>query len=163
MFEILRPRLFATSIYQLDLAMLWEMGMRAVVTDLDNTLIEWNNSAAAPQLVAWLDHLRQHGFRVCIVSNNDQSRVESFATPLGVPAISKARKPRRSAFLRALQITETDASHTIMLGDQVFTDILGGNRMGMYTILVRPIHGREAWGTRMVRFVERMVLGSEYR
>lgn len=158
MLRALRPREFVVSIYHIDVDRLWNAGIRGIVTDLDNTLVEWNSPAASPKLVAWLEGLRERGFRTCILSNNAAARVESFAAPLGIPALFKARKPRRSPFARALEVLGTSAEQTAMVGDQLFTDILGGNRMGLYTILVRPIHAREFFGTRFVRLLERQVL-----
>ncbi len=157
-FDVLRPRVFASSIYHIDVSGLWDAGYRAVLTDLDNTLVEWNSPTATPQLVAWLEQLRERGFQVAIISNNKESRVVSFARPLGIPAFYAARKPKRAAFLRALEMMSVKAKETVMIGDQVFTDILGGNRMGMYTIMVQPIHRREAGGTRLMRLFERVVL-----
>ncbi len=158
LFASLRPQEYVTSIYHIHLDRLWQAGMRGIVTDLDNTLVAWNSPVAPPKLVAWLEHVRERGFRVCIVSNNDQLRVSSFAAPLGIESLHKAHKPRRAAFVRALRKLETNASETCMVGDQLFTDILGGNRMGFHTILVRPVHVREFPGTRAARLLERIVL-----
>jgi len=158
LFASLRPQEYVTSIYHIHLDRLWQAGIRGIVTDLDNTLVEWNSPVAPPKLVAWLDHVREQGFRVCIVSNNDQLRVSQFAGPLGIASLSKAHKPRRDAFLWALRTLSTKAGETCMIGDQLFTDILGGNRLGFYTILVRPVHVREFPGTRAVRLLERIVL-----
>ncbi len=158
LFASLRPQEYVTSIYHIHLDRLWQAGVRGIVTDLDNTLVAWNSPVAPPKLAAWLDHVRERGFRVCIVSNNDRLRVSSFAEPLGIESLHKARKPRRAAFVRALQKLRTNAGETCMVGDQLFTDILGGNRMGFYTILVRPVHVREFSGTRAIRLLERIVL-----
>lgn len=158
MLSLLRPREYVASIYHIDLNRLWEMGIRGIVTDLDNTLVEWNAPAATPKLVAWTTALLDRGFQVCIVSNNDAARVSEFARPLGIPALHKARKPRRASFFEALRVLGTTPAETAMVGDQLFTDVLGGNRSGLYTILVAPIHRREFVGTRLVRVAERAVL-----
>ena len=153
----LRPAQWAASIYQIDFGRLWRLGYRFILTDLDNTLAEWN-APAPPQLAAWLAELRGRGFAVCIVSNNGRERVSAFAGPLGLPAVWKAGKPRRRAYREALKQIGGQASQTVMIGDQVFTDILGGNRLGMHTVLVRPLHAREALRTRVLRLAERAVM-----
>ncbi|UOF88894.1 YqeG family HAD IIIA-type phosphatase [Fodinisporobacter ferrooxydans] len=152
------PDLFVKSIFDIDLQALQARGIKGIVTDLDNTLVEWNAPDATPKLVQWLDRVREHGFQVCIVSNNDATRVESFAKPLGLPCIADAKKPRRGAFEQALAMIGANQHDTVMIGDQIFTDIAGGNRMGMFTILVAPISQEEWIGTRFTRKVEHVVL-----
>lgn len=158
MWDFLRPDEAARSIYQIDVKQLWNMGYRAILTDLDNTLTEWNSPAAGPKLVAWLQELREQGFRVCILSNNGRARVEAFAAPLGIPAVWKAGKPGRRAFREALRLLGAEAGQAVMVGDQMFTDVWGGNRMGMYTVLVDPVGGAEAGRTRFLRGLERVFL-----
>ena len=91
------------------------------------------------------------------VSNNKKVRVSNFGRILGVPAIS-ARKPRRRAFREAMRIMNTRPETTAVIGDQIFTDVLGGNRLGLYTILVVPLSKQEFIGTRCMRHLERVVL-----
>ena len=158
MLRSLRPGEYVSSIYSIDGQALWNQGYRAILTDLDNTLTHWNAADASPRLVAWLEDLRAYGFAVCILSNNIRQRVEPFATQMGVPFVSEAGKPRRRAFREALAAMDAAVGETVMIGDQLFTDILGGNRMGMHTVLVRPLHAREHAGTRLVRIVERWLL-----
>ncbi len=77
---------------------------------------------------------------------------------LGIPGLSKANKPSRRAFLQALDLLGSRPEQAAMIGDQVFTDVLGGNRLGLYTILVVPLCRREFLGTRVLRLVERVIL-----
>lgn len=158
MFRALAPTWFIESIYDLDLDKLWQRGIRGIVTDLDNTLIEWNVPEPDERLLEWVRRVRERGFKVCIASNNGRLRVETFAKPLGVPFLSRAGKPRRRGLRAALELMGTTPETTALLGDQVFTDILGGNRLGLMTVLVHPIARREFIGTRLVRRVERVVL-----
>ncbi|MDI3257360.1 MAG: YqeG family HAD IIIA-type phosphatase [Kyrpidia sp.] len=158
MLRILVPDLYVPSIYAVNAETLVEKGIRGIVTDLDNTLVAWNEPEAPDKLVHWLDGLREQGLRVCIVSNNKEVRVRPFAERLAIPAVYEAGKPRIRAFMRALEIMRTHPGETAMIGDQLFTDIAGGNRMGMYTILVVPISDKEWVGTRMMRLLERQLL-----
>ncbi|GIM48365.1 hypothetical protein DNHGIG_39140 [Collibacillus ludicampi] len=153
------PDLYVKSIYHIDLAALKKAGIKGLITDLDNTLVAWNAMQATPKVTKWLEEVREkYGIRVVIVSNNRAARVEDFARPLGIPAIYNARKPRNAPFIRALSILGTRPEETVVLGDQIFTDVLGGKRMGMYTILVVPVATKEWIGTKILRMAERLVL-----
>ncbi|MBX5436356.1 MAG: YqeG family HAD IIIA-type phosphatase, partial [Alicyclobacillaceae bacterium] len=144
-------------VYEIDLERLWRSGKRILLTDLDNTLVPWQDPHAPPRLVEWLSRARQRGFEVCIISNNRGERVRSFAERVGVAAIGDAGKPRPRAFCEALRMFGRTPAEAVMIGDQLFTDVRGGKRCGLYTILVAPISPLEWWGTKLVRRVERWV------
>lgn len=154
------PDLYVESIYEIDLQQLAARGVKGIITDLDNTLVAWDTPQATPTLVDWLDDLKRRGLQVCIVSNNKATRVNEFARPLGIPAIYQARKPSTAAFQQAMKQMGTLPTETVVIGDQVFTDVLGGNRMGLYTILVVPISDKEWLGTKVLRAMERIVMRS---
>ncbi|GKU78249.1 YqeG family HAD IIIA-type phosphatase [Paenibacillus sp. L3-i20] len=159
MFERLLPNLRVNSVYEIDLDELSSRGVRGIITDLDNTLVGAKEPLATPELVSWLDHVSSLGFKVVIVSNNNKTRVGNFAAPLGIPFIHAARKPIQRAFRKALAIMDLPADQTVMLGDQMMTDVLGGNRMGLYTILVAPVAPADEGKMTLVnRFIERFVL-----
>jgi len=109
-------------------------------------------------LLEKIANLKKNGFRICIVSNNSGAKIKEFANQLEVPIIQKARKPSRRPFYRAMKLMSTKPEETVMVGDQIFTDIVGGNRSGLFTILVLPISKIEFVGTRVTRFFERIVL-----
>jgi HAD superfamily phosphatase (TIGR01668 family) len=125
---------------------------------LDNTLVAWDDPLPNQRLIAWLKGAQAKGFSVYIVSNNSRDRVQKFARAFGVPAISKAIKPRRGAFRTACEAMGVEPKEAAIVGDQVFTDVLGGNRLGAYTILVVPVSDREFFGTKIMRMLERLVL-----
>ncbi len=139
MFERLLPNMRVGSVYEIDLEILAAQGIRGIITDLDNTLVGAKEPLATPELVLWLDKVRSAGFGVAIVSNNNETRVGNFAAPLEIPFVHAARKPTQGAFRKALTMLGLEAKETVMIGDQMMTDVLGGNRMGLYTILVAPI------------------------
>lgn len=161
MIQILQPQLFVQSIYDIDLDRLVDRGLKGLILDLDNTLVGWNQPNASDQLFDWLTQVKQHHLKTCIVSNNMSDRVEKFGQHIGVMAIAKAAKPRRRAFRQAMRKMEVHARQTAVVGDQVFTDILGGNRLQLFTILVRPMNDREFWTTQLVRRIERAVLPAD--
>lgn len=155
----LLPKLQVTSIYDIDLPQLWKKGIRGIITDLDNTLVGAKDPQATPELVIWLKQVQEVGFQVAIISNNNRLRVSHFAEPLSIPFISNARKPSRTSFQKALASFQLPAKQVAMLGDQMLTDVLGGNRMGLYTILVQPIAlNDEGFFTRINRRLEKIAL-----
>ncbi|QJC52656.1 YqeG family HAD IIIA-type phosphatase [Paenibacillus albicereus] len=159
MFERLVPHMRVKSIYDIDLDLLARKGVKGIITDLDNTLVGSKIPLATPELIAWLDQVRELGFQVVVVSNNHETRVSRFALPLSIPFIHAARKPSTRAFRKALVVLGLEAEQTVVIGDQMMTDVLGGKRMGLYTILVSPIAPLdEGFGTRINRVLERIAL-----
>lgn len=155
----LRPAEFRPSIFHLDLPGLHARGIRGLMVDLDNTLVAWRYPQPTPAVRAWVEQARAAGLSVCIVSNGGRRRVEVFAAALGVPAaVSWAKKPLGAAFRSGLAVLGLEPGVVAVVGDQIFTDVLGGNRLGCYTILVSPVSRREFAGTRLLRMVERWVL-----
>ncbi|MGI6574548.1 MAG: YqeG family HAD IIIA-type phosphatase [bacterium] len=158
MWQLLCPRLYVDSVLDIPLAQLQEHGIRGLIFDLDNTIIGWDRDHLDKNIEEWLKKLKELGFKVCLVSNNKKLRVTTFGRLLAIPAIPKAGKPRRRAFREAMEILGTKSNTTAVVGDQIFTDVLGGNRLGLYTVLVVPMGKREFIGTRVMRCMERFVL-----
>ena len=157
--EMLCPRLIIERVQDIDLESLWSQGYRGLIFDLDNTLVSWRRWSLTPSVKAWLERAQMLGFRMCILSNClFGRRVARFSKQAGIPAIPKAKKPRRRWFQQALDLLGTQPDNTIVVGDQVFTDVLGGNRMGLYTILVLPVDRREFYITILQRTAEKLVL-----
>lgn len=156
---LFRPALFAEDIESIDLQFLSERGIRALMLDLDNTLLPWRDSEVPDSSRRWVEKARDSGFQLCIVSNtHNPRRLNEIAAQLGVPSVHRALKPRRYGFAKALQTLGCEPSAAAVVGDQILTDILGGNLAGMFTILVRPMHPREFVGTKISRMLERLIL-----
>lgn len=153
------PKQRVRTIYDIDLEALKRIGIRGIMTDLDNTLVGAKEALATPELGEWLELVRASGFQVVVVSNNNDARVRAFAEPLRLPFVSRARKPLNAAFRRALQMMSLRPQEAAIVGDQMMTDVLGGNRLGLHTILVDPISvSDEGWFTTNVnRNLERAV------
>lgn len=158
MFEKFLPRLRVNRVYDLDLDTLYASGYRYIMTDLDNTLVGAKAPLATPELIEWFKLVKEKGFKLLIVSNNNLGRVSAFSAPLNIEFVHTARKPSTSAFQRAMKMMGAQPHETIMIGDQLMTDIFGGNRLGLYTVLVLPIAvADEGWGTRINRKLEKFV------
>ncbi|RJX28015.1 MAG: YqeG family HAD IIIA-type phosphatase [Dethiobacter sp.] len=160
MWKYLCPKQYVEDVHGIDLQELKEKGIKGIILDLDNTLVPWNDKAVFPEVKEWIQQVKEAGFSTCIVSNNNLRRGGEFSEILEIPAFWKAVKPRRRAFRKALKLMGLKPSQAAVIGDQVFTDILGGNRLGLHTILVRPLNQREFLGTMCVRKVEKAVLSS---
>ncbi len=155
---LLVPDMYASAIEHIDLDSLEESGIEVLVLDLDNTLVPWGSDDIGEEVSTWLDGARRR-FRIGMVSNALSERVERWAAELNIPAVSRAAKPRRGGYREILATMQASPEEAAVIGDQLMTDVVGGNRMGMTTVLVVPLCRREFVGTRLVRVVERGILG----
>jgi HAD superfamily phosphatase (TIGR01668 family) len=146
-------------VQHIDVEALHAQGFRGMIFDLDNTLVSWRRWSVTPAVLEWLQKAREVGFKMCILSNCIiKRRISRFSRLTGIPALPKASKPRKKSFQAALDFLGTAVEETTVIGDQVFTDVLGGNRMGLYTILVLPVDKREFYVTILQRTAEKIVL-----
>jgi HAD superfamily phosphatase (TIGR01668 family) len=152
------PDQHVKSIFDITPESLKAKGVKAIITDLDNTLVEWDRPNATPNLIKWFEEMKKHNILVTIVSNNKEGRVKAFSDPLNIPFIFQARKPMAKAFNKALKQMGTSKEDTVVIGDQLLTDVLGGNRSGLHTILVVPVASTDGFVTRFNRVVERRIL-----
>lgn len=152
------PNEHVKSIFDIKAEALKERGIKGIITDLDNTLVEWDRPTATPELKEWFKSLLDSDITVTIVSNNNKERVEAFSAPIDVPFIFNARKPMTIAFKKALRSMNLKAEEVVVVGDQLLTDILGGNRIGLHTILVVPVAQTDGFVTRFNRKIERSIL-----
>lgn len=156
--RILSPDGYYTSVHAIGLDALRAEGVRALLLDLDNTLLPRDTNVVPDELKQWAADLRGHGFAVCLVSNNWHERVKRVADELGFDLVDKAIKPLPFAFRRALSRVGARAEEAAVVGDQVFTDILGGNLLGMRTLLVSPLSSSDLPHTLFLRMLEARVL-----
>lgn len=120
-------------------------------------MLPWGSATPPEEVQAWVRRLREKGLAGCIVSNNFSLRVRQVGAVLGIPVVGWALKPVPVGFWRAMAIMGTRPATTALVGDQLFTDVLGGNLLGMYTILVEPLSPDEFPTTKLVRRLERLV------
>lgn len=156
---MLRPDVRVESLAEVTPHLLRALSVRDVLLDLDDTLVASDGDdvvAEAPRLVA---RLRESGMGVAILSNGTPERVTRVSELLGVPALSLAGKPFSWAFRRALALLPgARPPSTAMVGDQLFTDVLGAKLAGMVTVLVKPLSEGKLPHTRLARRLERMIL-----
>jgi len=159
--RLFRPDEYLTDVLAIDLERLRREGIEALIMDLDNTLLPRDTSIVPPAMDAWVRALPNAGLRVCFVSNNFHERVVEVAAELGLPLVAKAVKPLPFAFLRAFKVVGVSRRHCAVVGDQYFTDILGGKLLGCRTIMVLPLSASDLPHTLLLRRVERLIMGGE--
>lgn len=159
MFDCIRPNRIVHRLAELSGEELAQQGIRGVILDLDNTLTAWRSVTIATEVELWIGRLRSAGLVACVVSNAATAgRVRPVADRLGLPWVTRAAKPFARGFHRGMHLMGTTIENTAVIGDQLFTDILGGNRLGLFTILVDPVSTREALITKLLqRPLERLV------
>ena len=148
MFETFYPGNYVDSAYEIPYEKLYERGYRGIIFDVDNTLVP-HGAPADKQAIELFERLRAIGFSTCILSNNKEPRVSPFADKVGSPYIFKGGKPSRKGY---------DRDTTFFVGDQLFTDVWGANRTGLYSILVKPINPKEEIQIVLKRYLEAVVL-----
>ncbi|MGP6157105.1 MAG: YqeG family HAD IIIA-type phosphatase [Vulcanimicrobiaceae bacterium] len=156
---MLRPDSYAERLCSVSLEDLSASGVAGIIVDLDNTLVGYGQEHLSAEDAAWIAAALARGFRICLVSNNFTGRVDRIAAELGVPGISSALKPLPRGFSQALRVLGTPKSRTVVVGDQLFTDVLGAKLVGLRCILTEPLVAQDWYGTRILRFFERLLLG----
>lgn len=135
-----RPQRIVRRLEELDCLALKQLGLRGVMLDLDNTLAPWRSPDIPPMVAAWVACLHAHGLRGCVVTNSGTpERVRPIAERLGLPWITHAKKPLPSGFRRGMRLLGTLPHETAMIGDLLTMDVIGGNLLGLYTVLVEPM------------------------
>jgi len=157
MFKIFYPKEYFDSTYSIDFNKYYKMGYRAVIFDVDNTLVE-HDAPADERATELIKGLMNMGYQVCFLSNNDEERVKSFNENLGAKYIYKAGKPLAKGYNNAMEIMGTDRKNTLFVGDQIFSDIWGANNAGIRSVLVQPIAKHEEIQIVLKRIPEKLIL-----
>lgn len=157
MFKSFYPSKRKLSAYTINYKKLYDKGARCLIFDIDNTLV----CHGAPQndkSLKLLKELETIGYTIVFLSNNKEPRVKSFADPVGAMYIYKASKPSKKNYIKAIEMAGATVDTTVFIGDQLFTDIYGANRSGIYSILTNPIDKHEEIQIVLKRILEKIVL-----
>lgn len=157
-YDLFRPDLFADTLLDIEPVGLRQKGIQALVIDLDNTMIPRDTEHTTEELHAWIDLAKEAGLSICVLSNNRHVRVSKIAAKLDVPMLAMAGKPSKRAFKRAMALINSASNKTAVIGDQMFTDVLGGRRAGLRTILVKPLSTVDLPHTKVLRYLERYLV-----
>lgn len=162
MLERFYPKRRLGSAYEIPYKKYREKGFQGVIFDIDNTLVP-HNAPADKRAKELFGRLHAMGFKTCLLSNNREPRVKAFAQEVESAYIFKAGKPGVRGYDRAMEKMGTRRETTLFVGDQVFTDVYGANRAGIYSILTDPINPREEIQIVLKRFLERPLLAAYER
>jgi len=152
------PRLMLGKMIDITPGLLRSLNVTALLLDIDNTMTTHDNPVPAPGVTEWIERMQAEGFKLVVVSNNSEERVAPFAQLIGLDFVSKGAKPLPSGFRRACEKLGVSPKNAAVVGDQIFTDILGGNLLGAYTILTEPYQLEEMPFFKVKRALEKPVI-----
>mgnify|MGYP004506417549 CR=1 FL=1 len=153
----LYPNALLISVKEITIEFLQKNKIKALILDVDNTLIDYQKKLDQ-SIINWAKEMRGQGIKLYILSNtNNKEKVEMVSKKIGIPYINFAKKPLKSGFRKIQKELNIEPSRIAVVGDQIFTDILGGNRCKMFTILVEPIDKKEFWYTKWKRPIEEKI------
>lgn len=156
---MLKPDYIMNSVTDITTEFLKKHNFKAVLLDVDNTLsAAHGNKSPKNGVLEWINRMRQGEISLMILSNAKVERVESFAEVVGLPVVGMAAKPLPFGYKRAIKVLKVPSKEVLMVGDQVFTDILGGNLAGVKTLLVTDITPENKLHFKIKRFFERIML-----
>lgn len=159
---LFKPTFWLKNVLMIDEDFLCEHNVSAMVLDMDNTLSMHGNPAAEDGVTDWLEKMRGLGVKMRVVSNNSNKRVAPLAAALGLPFTANGAKPLTFGVNRAVREMGAKKSETLVVGDQIFTDVMAGNLAGIRTVLVEPFHLERTWTFRLKRRLESLVFHRDY-
>ncbi|MBE7012159.1 MAG: YqeG family HAD IIIA-type phosphatase [Ruminococcaceae bacterium] len=158
-----KPNLYELSIFDIDLEKLKELGIKGFIFDVDNTIVPYDTPLPDEKIKNWFKKIEEMGFVSYIASNNSKGRVEHFASELNIGFMPKAKKPLTKNLKQISENMGILPAETAMVGDQLFTDMLGGNMAGMFTILIEQISPVEGKFIKFKRIFEKLILPKRRR
>ncbi len=155
---IFYPDLYLNNVKEITIEILKKNNIKGLILDIDNTLIDFDKHLLNG-CEEWCNNLKKNGIKMCILSNTNKiAKVEKVANILNLQYLYFAHKPNKKGFKRAKEILKMDSKNIAVVGDQIFTDVVGGNRSKMFTILTKPIDTRDIWITTLKRPFEKIIL-----
>lgn len=161
---IFYPKSYFRNILNIDIDFLLKNNIKAVLLDIDNTILDYKNNIPEG-LEDWVKNAKNNNIKFCILSNtNKKKKAQKMSKLLDIPYIYFAKKPLKYGFKKAKEILNIEENNTIaVIGDQVLTDVLGANRCNMYSILVKPLHNKDIFVTKINRLIENKILRKYFK
>lgn len=154
---IFYPNDYFKNVTEITYEYLKEKQIKALILDVDNTLIDYNRNLS-PEIIKWVKELKKNNIKMFILSNsNKKDKVEEVAKKLDLEYIYFGMKPLKKGFKKAKEKLNLDSKNIAVVGDQVFTDVIGANRTKMYSILVEPINEKDILVTLIKRPIENFI------
>lgn len=151
------PKAYFNNVREIKIDFLQKNKIKALILDVDNTLIDYDKNLSK-ETIKWANDLAGQGVKLYILSNsNKKQKVKKVAEELGIEYEYFAKKPLKFGFKKVQEKLDEKPEHIGVVGDQIFTDVIGGNRCNMFTILVDPIAEKDIWITRIKRPIENAI------
>ena len=157
--KFFRPDFIVDSVTEFDRARLESLGVRGLLLDVDGALKPHYDTQILPNVAAWIADLQHAGFKLAFFSNGLAQRIAPLAASVGVQVFANCCKPLPFECRRAIQEMGLEPQQTLIIGDQLFTDVLCGRLVGTQTAYVRPLSPEEPFYTSFKRPLERLILG----
>lgn len=155
--NLLTPTLTLDKLIDIDINLLKKLKVNSLLIDADNTLAKHGSNDPAEGVLNWIENMKANGYNLIILSNNFKKRVSSFAKLLNIPYVNFSMKPLPFGIMKAKKILNASKKEMILIGDQVFTDILGANIYGIKSILLNPLFEYETKGIKIKRKFENKI------
>ena len=152
---LFKPDIKLHGITDITVELLNEYNIKALLLDVDNTMSTHHGVVLTDGLMEWIAAMQQSGIKLMVLSNSKKARIKPFAARIGLPFISLGCKPLPSGYLRGVKALKEKRKNVAIVGDQIFTDILGGNTVGVKTILLTPIKLEDGWSFKVRRKLEK--------
>ena len=152
---LLKPDIKLGGITDITVELLNKHNIKALLLDVDNTMSTHHGTILTNGLTEWIAHMQNNGIKLMVLSNSKRFRVEPFAARIGLPFISLGCKPLPTGYLRGVKALNEKRKNVAIVGDQIFTDVLGGNAVGVKTILLTPIKLEDGWSFKVRRNLEK--------
>lgn len=158
MIELYKPDMYKKDIYSIDYKKLKSFGIKCILFDLDNTLVPYYRVRPMRKTKDFIENLKELGFKIILFSNSTKKRLIPFKDILELDCSASSHKPFSKKFKKVLKEYKYSESEVAMIGDQIPMDIYGGNRVGIFTVLVNPISSREPIWTKCNRIYEKHII-----
>lgn len=152
---LLKPNIKLRGITDITVELLNNNNIKALLLDVDNTMSTHHGTILTDGLMEWIAKMQESGIKLMVLSNSKKARIEPFAARIGLPFISLGCKPLPSGYLRGVKALGEKRKSVAIVGDQIFTDVLGGNVVGVKTILLTPIKFEDGWSFKVRRRLEK--------
>lgn len=150
-------------VFDIPIEFLKENKIKLILLDLDNTLAPWHNYVACPKTAVWVKKVKQEQIQALILTNGRGKNAQELAKELGINVVNNAKKPFCSKIKKCLKEKGVQAEQTLIVGDQLFTDILAANRVKAKSVLIEPISKREWWATKIFNRTRERLAGRKIK
>ena len=155
--EKILPNMYAKSFYTIDVDFLLKQKINKLILDIDGTILPVDDTNVPDKLIKRIEEIKNKNIEVCLVSNNNEERVEPVAKKLKINYLANAHKPLKEAYENAIGLLNAKKDNVAMVGDQMMSDIKGANEYGIYTILVKPVSKHNNIKTGTSRFLQNIM------